>query len=70
VRTSQLTFGHAMRNQSLLSLLATGATIRWVFFICVFGAVFGIGIGLLAAVGPFLLASSARKLLARPSVNL
>ena len=63
-----------MRNQSLLSLLATGATIRWVFFICVFcavfGAVFGIGIGLLAAVGPFLLASSARKLLARPSVNL
>jgi hypothetical protein len=69
-----LTFGHIMRNQSLLSLLATAATISWVFFMCVGGvafcAVFGIGIGLLAAVGPFLLASSARKLLARPSVNL
>ena len=50
-----LTFGHIMRNQSLLSLLATGATISWVFFICVGGvvfcAVFGIGFGLLAAVG-------------------
>ena len=69
-----LTFGHIMRNQGLLSLLATGATISWVFFICVGGvvfcAVFGIGIGLLAAVGSFLLASSARKVLARLSVNL
>ena len=63
-----------MRNQSLLSLLATCATISWVFFIrvggVVFCAVFGIGIGFVAAVGPFPLASSARKLLARRSVNL
>jgi hypothetical protein len=28
-----LTFGHIMRNQSLLSLLATSATISWVFFL-------------------------------------
>ena len=69
-----LTFGHIMRNDSLLALLATGATISWVFFICVvgavFGTVFGIVLGLLFAVGPFLLASAVRKLLARPSVNL
>jgi hypothetical protein len=69
-----LTFGHIMRNQSLLSLLTTGATISWVFFICVGGvvfcAVFGTGIGVLAAVGTSLLASSARKLLTKLSVNL
>jgi hypothetical protein len=69
-----LTFGHIMRNQSLLPLLATGATISWVFFISVSGvvlyAVFGTGLGVLAAVGTSLLASSARKLLARLSVNL
>jgi hypothetical protein len=63
-----------MRNQSLLSLLATGATISWVFFISVGGVVlcvvFGTGLGVLAAVGTSLLASSARKLLARLSVNL
>jgi hypothetical protein len=70
---STLTFGNIMRNQSLRSLLATWATISWVFCICVGGvvfcAVFGIGIGFLAAVGPFLLASTARKLLARLSAE-
>jgi hypothetical protein len=65
-----LSFGHIMRNDSLLALLATGASISWVFFMCVGGAVFGIGLGLLAADGPLLLATSARKLLAIRSVNL
>ena len=69
-----LTFGHVMRNDSLLSLLATGATISWMFFICVSGfvisAVFGTVLGLLSAVGLSLLTSAVRKLLARPSVNL
>jgi hypothetical protein len=57
-----LSFGHIMRNDSLLALLAIGASISWVFFICVGGAVFGIGIGVAMAVGTFLLASAARKL--------
>jgi hypothetical protein len=65
-----LTFGHIMRNDSLLALLAIGASISWVFFICVGSAVFSIGIGIAMAVGTSLLTSAARKLLARPSVNL
>jgi hypothetical protein len=69
-----LTFGHTMRNDSLHSLLTIGARISWVFFICVggvvFSAVFGTALGVFGVVGPFLLASGARKLLARPSANL
>ena len=65
-----LTFGHIMRNDSLLALLATGASISWVFFICVVGTVLGIVFVLVFVVGPFLLASAVQKLLARPSVNL
>jgi hypothetical protein len=45
-----------------------------VFFVCVGGfvlcVVFGTGIGLVGAVGTSLLASSVRRLLDRPSVNL
>jgi hypothetical protein len=55
-----------MRNDSLLALLATGASISWVFFICVFGVVFSMPM----AVGACLLASAAQKLSARLSVNL
>jgi hypothetical protein len=69
-----LTFGHTMRNDSLLSLLTVAARISWVFFICVGGfvcsAVFGTMLGVFGVVGAFLLASGARKLLARPSANL
>jgi hypothetical protein len=61
-----LTFGHIMRNDGLRVLLATGASISWVFFICVFG----IGIAMPMAVGACLLASAAQKLLAKPRVNL
>jgi hypothetical protein len=61
-----LTFGHIMRSDSLLALLTTGASISWVFFICVFGVVFSMPM----AVGACLLASAVQKLLARPSVNL
>jgi hypothetical protein len=57
-----LTFGHIMRNDGLLAPLPTGASISWVFFICVGGAVFGIGIGVAMAVGTSLLASAVRKL--------
>jgi len=69
-----LTFGHVMRNDSLHRLLTIGTRVSWVFFICVIGvvlsAVFGTVLGLLIAVGPFLLASAVRKLLSGPSVNL
>jgi hypothetical protein len=61
-----LTFGHIMRNDSLLVLLATGASISWLFFICVGGVV----VGMPMAVGACLLASAAQKLLTRSSVNL
>ena len=60
-----LTFGHVMRNDSLLTLLATGASISWVFFICVGSVVFGVVFGMPVAVGACLLASAAQKLLAR-----
>ena len=64
-----------MRNQSLLSLLATGATISWVFFICVVGAAVRRGAqhrvrSLVRPRPAFLPALAVRKLLARPSVNL
>ena len=69
-----LTFGHVMRNDSLHWLLTIGTRVSWVFFICVVGvvlsAVFGTVLGLLFAVGPFLLASAVRKLLSVPPVNL
>jgi hypothetical protein len=62
----KLTFGHIMRNDSLRALLAIGASVSWIFFICVFG----IGILMPMVVGGCLLASEAQKLLARLSVNL
>lgn len=69
-----LTFGHVMRNDSLHWLLTIGTRVSWVFFICVVGvvlsAVFGTVLGLVFAVGPFLLASAVRKLLSIPPVNL
>jgi hypothetical protein len=60
-----LTFGHIMRNDGLLALLATGASISWVFFICVFS----IGVCMPMAVGACLLASAAQKLAVGESVN-